>query len=124
MISQVSLLLSVKARGGFRGGAGADASVLRDSTPADPKGPLCGTFSEIDFWSTGPKIFLKAPLAPIYTNFVRGSARQKKGFFCQHFPKVLKNCFFDLFFQKFACGAKVFAKTESFLQLEKSFSPT
>ena len=38
-------------------------------TPADPKGPPFDTFSEIHFSPTDPKIFLKAPLAPIYTNF-------------------------------------------------------
>ena len=37
--------------------------------PADPKGPPFDTFSEIHFWPTDPKIFLKAPLAPIYAIF-------------------------------------------------------
>ena len=44
---------------------------LRDSTPCRPKGSPFGTFSEIHFWPTDPKFFLKAPWAPIYTNFER-----------------------------------------------------
>ena len=56
--------------------------------PADPKGPPFGTFSEIHFWPTGPKIFLKAPLAPIYTNFEGERAPKKTRSFCQNFPKI------------------------------------
>ena len=37
--------------------------------PADSKGPPFDTFSEIHFWLTDPKMVLKAPSAPIYTNF-------------------------------------------------------
>ena len=47
--------------------------------PADPKGPPFDTFSEIHFCPTDPKIFLKAPLAPIYTNFEGERAPKKKG---------------------------------------------
>ena len=42
---------------------------LRDSNPCRPKGSPFDTFSEIHFSPTDPKSFLKAPLAPIYTNF-------------------------------------------------------
>ena len=59
-----------KSRGGFRGGGGGHpplSSGIRP--PADPKGPPFDTFSEIHFWPNDPKIFLKAPLAPIGTNF-------------------------------------------------------
>ena len=74
---------------------------LRDSTPCRPKGwgPPFGTFQESHFWPTDPKIFLKAPLAPIYTNFEgkifeESSENQfvrpkKKG--RQNFPKFLEN---------------------------------
>ena len=70
-------------RGGFRGGGGGRGggrtplppppppSGIRP--PADPKGPPFDTFSEIHFWPTDPKIFLKAPLAPISTNFEEGA---------------------------------------------------
>ena len=60
--------------------------------PADPKGPPFDTFSEIYFWATDPKIFLKAPLAPIeYILTLRGSARQKKrDVFNKIFQKVPK----------------------------------
>ena len=101
-------------RGGFRGGGGrggADApppSGIRP--PADPKGPPFDTFSEIHFWPTDSKIFLKAPLAPIYTNFEGERAPKKTLFFCQNFSKSAQKRLFWLFFQKFACGAQNFSK--------------
>ena len=55
--------------------------------PADPKGPPFDTFSEIPFWPTDPKTFLKAPSASIYTNFERGPRAEKTQFFGQNFPK-------------------------------------
>ena len=52
-----------------------------------------GTFSEIHFWRIDPKIFLKAPLAPIYTNFEGERAPKKTRFFCQNFSKsAQKQC--------------------------------
>ena len=76
-------------------------------TPANPKGPPFDNFSEIYFWPTDPKIFLKAPLAPIYTNFEGERAPEKKTrFFVKIFQKVPKKGFFDCFFFKFACGAE------------------
>ena len=54
--------------GGWGGGV-ADAAPSGIRPPADPKGPPFDTFSEIHFWPTDSKIFLKAPSAPIYTNF-------------------------------------------------------
>ena len=87
-------------RGGFRkGGRGADAflpSGIRP--PADPKGPPFDTFSEIHFWPTDLKIFLKAPLAPIYTNFEGERAPKKRDLFVDIFQKVPKTGFFDCFF--------------------------
>ena len=68
------------------------------------------TFSEIHFWPTDPKIFLKAPLAPIYTNFEGERAPKKTRFFCQNFSKSAQKRLFWLFFQKFACGAENLAK--------------
>ena len=73
-------------------GGGADAPPpLGIRPPADPKGPPpFDTFSEIHFWPTDPKIFLKASSAPIYTNF-EGERAPKGGaravFFCQNFSK-------------------------------------
>ena len=55
--------------------------------PADPRGPPLYYF-EKSILVTDPKIFLKAPLAPIYTNFEGSGARAKKRqFFRQNFPK-------------------------------------
>ena len=89
-----------ETRGGFKGRGGlADApppSGIRP--PADQKGPPFDTFSEIHFWPTDPKIFLKAPWAPIYTNFEGGRAPKKTRFFCQNFSKsAQKRLFFTVF---------------------------
>ena len=74
-------------RGGFRGGGDAPPSGIRP--PADPKGPSpFDTFSEIHLWPTDTKIFLKAPLAPIYTNFEGERAPKKTRFFVKIFQKV------------------------------------
>ena len=103
--------LNLPRRGGFRGGAGgADAFSSGIRPPADPKGPPFDTFSEIPFWPTDPKIFLKAPSAPIYTNFEGERAPKNAIFLSTFFKKCPKTAFFLLFFQKFACGAENFAK--------------
>ena len=96
-------------RGGFRGG-GRFPPPLRDSTPCRPKGSPFDTFSEIHFWPTDPKFFLKAPSAPIYTNFEGERAPKKTLFFCQHFSKSAQKRLFLTVFSKFACGAENFAK--------------
>ena len=78
-----------RSRGGLRGGGRRlplPPSGIRP--PADPKGPPFDTFLEIYFWPTDPKIFLKAPLAPIYTNFEGERAPKKRDFFVKIFQKV------------------------------------
>ena len=79
-------------------GVGADALLSGIRPPADLKGPPFDTFSEIHFWPTDPKIFLKAPLAPIYTNFEGERAPKKTQLFCQHFSKSAQKRLFWLFF--------------------------
>ena len=76
----------IQIRGGFRGkGAGGlDASSSGIRPPADPKGPPFDTFSEIHFWPTDPKMFLKAP---IYTSLEGERGPKKTLFFCQNYPK-------------------------------------
>ena len=54
--------------GGVGGGGGGRLSVSRIRPPADPKGPLC-TVLKYPFLVTDPENFLRAPLAPFYTNF-------------------------------------------------------
>ena len=86
------LKLKVFTRGGFRGeggGGGGGGRFLYSGIrpPADPKGPPFDTFSEIHFWPTEPKIFLKASLPPIYTNFEGERAPKKTRFFGQNFSK-------------------------------------
>ena len=93
--------------GGFRGG---DAPPSGIRPPADPKGPLYDTFSEIHFWPTDPKIFLRAPSAPIYTKFEGELAPKKTLFFLSKFFKKCPKTAFLTVFQKFACGAENFTK--------------
>ena len=77
------------------GGGGRPPPPSGIRPPADPKGPPFDTFSEIHFWRTDPKIFLKAPSAPIYTNYEGERAPKKRNFFVKMFQKVPKNGFFD-----------------------------
>ena len=83
------LLAGADLGGGGGGGGRPFPSGIRP--PADPKGPTFDTFSEIHFWRIDPKIFLKAPLAPIYTNFEGERAPKKTRFFCQNFSKSAQN---------------------------------
>ena len=81
--------------------------------PANSKGPPFGTFKKIHFWPIDPKIFLKAPLAPIYTNF-EGERAPKNAIFCQNFPKSTRKRLLYLFFFKVCMRLKKLAKTASF----------
>ena len=82
---------------------------------ADPKGPLFVLIWDVHFWLTHPKIFLKAPLAPIFI-YLRGSARRKNAvFLVKSFQKVPENaCFWPVFFSKLTCGAENLVKMRSF----------
>ena len=87
---------------GRRGGGGGGRPPSGIRPPVDPKGPPPpDTFSEIHFWPTDPKIFLKAPLAPIYTNFEGERAPKKNAIFCQNFSKSAQKRLFDYFFNGF-----------------------
>ena len=81
--------------------------------PADPKSPPFVLFWDIHFWLTDPKIFLKAPLATIYTHYKRA---EKTGFFGKHFPKkkAQKRHFWPIF-------PKTFSALSSLGVLGKSF---
>ena len=72
--------------------------LLRDSTPFRPYRPC--TILRYPFLVTDPKIFLKAPSVPIYTNFEGGLHAEKTQFFGKIFQKVPKNAYFGLFFFK------------------------
>ena len=94
------------SQGRFRGGGGRPPpppSGIRP--PADTKGPPFDTFSEIHFWPTDHKIFLRAPSALIYTNFEGERAPKKRDFFVKIFQNVPKNGFFDCFSKNFKIGA-------------------
>ena len=64
---------------------GGERTPLRDSIPCRPKGSTLCTFLRYPILVTDPKIFLKAPLAPILTYFEGG--RRKTAIFGQYFPK-------------------------------------
>ena len=82
--------------GGGRGGGRPPPSGI--PPPADPKGPPFDTFSEIHFWLTDPKIFLKAPSAPIHTNFEGERApKKKRDFLSKFFKKCPKTAFLTVF---------------------------
>ena len=107
------LLKAVNLGVDLGGAGGSDApSPSGIRPPANPKGPPFDTFSAIHFWPTDPKIFLKAPLAPIYTNF-EGGARQKKKrdfFLSKFFKKCPKTAFFDCFFKNLHAAQKIWPK--------------
>ena len=63
----------------------------------DPKGPPLELLSDIQFWLTDPKFFLKAPLAPIYTYFKGERAPKKRDFLVKFFQKLPKNAFLACF---------------------------
>ena len=60
------------------------------------------------FWRSDPKIVLKAPLAPVYTNFEAEREPKKKVIFCPTFSKKCpKTIFLTCFiFFKYASGTK------------------
>ena len=86
--------------GGGAGGGGGHPFPSGIRPPADPKGPPFDTFSEIHFWPTDPKIFLKAPWAPIYTKFEGERAPKKNAIFCQNFSKSAQKRLFLTVFSK------------------------
>ena len=92
--------------GGFRGEG--TSPILRGSTPGRPKGsPLCNIL-RYPYLATNTKNFLKAPLAPIYTNFEGRVRAKKRNFLVNSFQKPMpRNAFFGLFFKKFSAAQKI-----------------
>ena len=80
-----------------------------DPLPTQRVPPLI-LFQKSIFGRPTLKFFLKAPLAPIYSNFEGERAPKKTRFFCNIFSKSAQKRLFWLFFQKFACGPENFAK--------------
>ena len=99
-------------RGGFRGGGVLTPPPHSGIRPlTDPKGPPFDTFSEIHFWQTNPKIFLKAPLAPVYTNFEGERAPKKRDFFLsKFFKKCPKTAFLTVFSKNCLRRSKILPK--------------
>ena len=79
--------------------------------PADPKGPPLVLFKKSNFGPTNPKIFLKAPWAPLYTNFEGGARAEKKAIFLSKFSKKCRKApFLDWFFKILPATQKVWPK--------------
>ena len=72
------------------GGGGRSSSGVRP--PADPKLTFV-LFWDNHCWLTDLKVFLKAPLAPICTDFKGERAPKKRNFLVEIFQKVPKNAF-------------------------------
>ena len=72
--------------------------------PLTNKGPPLVKFSEIRFGPTNPEIFLKALLAPIYTNFEEDRAPKKTQIYWSKFSKKCPKTAFYLFFYQLKIG--------------------
>ena len=88
---------------------------------------LC-TILRYPFLADYPKIFLKAPWVPIYTNLRGERAPKKRNFWSKLQKKAQKHAFLGLFFQKLACVAQKFGQTGGLYsdlgELRKSFWST
>ena len=71
----------------------------RDSTASPTKVSPLVLFDDICLRLTNPKVFVKSPLAPIFTNFEVQRAPRKTYFFGQVFPKNAQNSFFTCCFK-------------------------
>ena len=102
----------VHSRGGFSGGGGgANAFSPQgfDLLPTQRVHPL------YYFEMTDPKNFLKAPLAPIYSNLEGESApKKKRDFLGKIFQKVSKNAFFTCLFKVLPVAQKIWPKQRVF----------
>ena len=94
----------VSSRTIFTNGSKGGCPLLKDSTTRHPKSPSLVLFYDIHFWPIDPKIFLKAHLAPVYSD-LEGKARSNK---CDFFKKFPKTAFLPSFFSK----VKATQKTE------------
>ena len=104
--NHIKLLKPGADLGGAGGGCGRPLpSGIRP--PADPKGPPFDTFSEIHFWPSDPKNFLKAPSAAIYSNFEGERSPKKRDFFCQNFSTSAQKRLFDCFFKNLPAAQKI-----------------
>ena len=93
---------------------------LRDSTPCRPKGTPLWYFLRNPFLVTDPKIFLKAPSAPIYSIFEGGARAEKTRFFCQHFSKSAQKRLFLTVFSKICLRRRKFSQNRGKTVLSES----
>ena len=89
---------------------------------------LFNTIFQNPFLVMDPKNFLKAPLAPIYTNFKGECTPKNRDFLVKMFHKVPTNAFFGLVFPNFACSVEncfgkkqCFGRTRKFNMVDKIF---
>ena len=88
-----------RSRGGFRGGGGGGRSSPQGFDPLPTQRVPLWYFLRNSFWPTDPIIFLKAPLAPIYTNYEGERAPKKNAcfFLSKFFKKCPKTAFLTVF---------------------------
>ena len=73
------------------GGGGGDRTPLQGFDPLPTERVPFELFSDIHFWQTDLKYFLKAHSTPIYANFEGGTrAEKKRDFLVEIFQKVAK----------------------------------
>ena len=105
------MLETLMTMGGFRGGGGRVR--CGRPPPLPPQGfdplptqrvPLC-TILRYPFLVTDTETFIKAPMAPIYTNF-EGEARQKKPDYLVKISKKSLKRLFGVFFFIFLSAAQ------------------
>ena len=106
-------------RGGFRGG-GADASTSQGFDPLPTQRVPLWYFLRNPFSVTDPKIFLKAPFAPIYTNFEGERAPKKTRFFLWKFSKkCTKTAFLTCFLMNLPAAQTIWPKQRLYSALGK-----
>ena len=112
-IDQLTSTQVPESRRGFRRRRGAVDVFLQGFDPLPTQRVPFSTFLRYSFLVTDPKIFLKAPWAPIHTNF-----EGERALFLLFFSKYVlvlrgeRTPFSACFFQNL-CGAEIMAKTGS-----------
>ena len=99
--SKITLKALPRSSSGF--GGGSDGAVADPSPQGfDPlptqRVPLC-TILRYPYLVTDPKIFLKAPWAPIYTKFEGGARAEKTQFLAKFFQECPKTLFWPVFWK-------------------------
>ena len=80
--------IAIKSVANLRGGGRGLTPPPQGFDPCRPKGSPFELFSDIQFWLKDLKLFLGAPLAPVYSYFKGVRAPKKRNFFVNIFAKI------------------------------------